>query len=124
MNATNTLLLTAPPYVFAGFWYWGETWYSDRKNTMYPVILVCIGTASITYIISLATTNFGARYFALMFMPCGSGTSLITLYYDPFADATVGPQLMLYKTINHHLPRPVAKRAAAVALLNSIGGVS
>jgi hypothetical protein len=31
---------------------------------------------------------------------------------------------MLYKTINHHLPRPVAKRAAAVALLNSIGGVS
>ena len=31
---------------------------------------------------------------------------------------------MLYKTINHHLPRPVAKRAAAVAMLNSIGGTA
>lgn len=73
-SSTNTLLLTAPPYVFAGVWYWFETWYSDRRNTIYPVILVCIATASMTYIISLATTNFGARYFALMLMPCGSGT--------------------------------------------------
>lgn len=36
----------------------------------------------------------------------------------------MGPQLMLYKTINHHLPRPIAKRAAAIALLNAIGGTS
>lgn len=31
---------------------------------------------------------------------------------------------MLYKTINQHLPRPIAKRAAAVALMNSIGGTA
>ncbi|WVW81041.1 hypothetical protein I302_103032 [Kwoniella bestiolae CBS 10118] len=107
-NSINTLLLTAPPYVFAGFFYCGLTWYSDRKNTMYTPILFCLCLASITYIISLATTNTAARYTAMIFMPSGS----------------VGPQLLLYKTINHHMPRPVAKRAAAIAMMNAIGGTS
>lgn len=40
----------------------------------------------------------------------------------PFA--SVGPQLLLYKTINLHLARPVSKRAAASALVNAIGGTS
>lgn len=40
----------------------------------------------------------------------------------PFA--SVGPQLLLYKTINLHLARPVAKRAAASALVNAIGGTA
>lgn len=56
----------------------------------------------------MATLNTGARYTAMMLMPC----------------ASVGPQLLLYKTINQHLPRPVAKRAAAIAMLNSIGGAA
>lgn len=30
----------------------------------------------------------------------------------------------MYKTINHHMPRPIAKRAAAIAMLNAIGGTS
>jgi hypothetical protein len=40
----------------------------------------------------------------------------------PFA--SVGPQLLLYKTINLHLARPISKRAAASALVNAIGGTS
>ncbi|WVF70353.1 hypothetical protein IAT40_005143 [Kwoniella sp. CBS 6097] len=107
-NNIKTLLLTAPPYVFAGFYYCGLTWYSDRRNSMYFPILFCLCLASITYIISLATTNTAARYTAMIFMPSGS----------------VGPQLLLYKTINHHMPRPVAKRAAAIAMMNAIGGTS
>lgn len=31
---------------------------------------------------------------------------------------------MLYKTVNLHLARPYPKRAAAIALLNAIGGTS
>ena len=70
--------------------------------------MVCIATSVVTYIIAMTTLNTGARYTAMMFMPWTS----------------VGPQLLLYKTINHHMPRPIAKRAAAVAMLNAIGGTS
>lgn len=56
----------------------------------------------------MATTNVGARYFSMMVLPF----------------ASVGPQILLYKTINLHLARPTAKRAAASALVNAIGGTS
>ena len=60
------------------------------------------------YIIPMATTNTGARYLSMMILPF----------------ASVGPQILLYKTINLHLARPVSKRAAASALVNAIGGTS
>lgn len=60
------------------------------------------------YIIPMSTDNIGARYFAMMILPF----------------ASVGPQILMYKTINLHLARPVAKRAAASALVNAIGGTS
>lgn len=81
---------------------------SQRKNTVYPIILVLISIATTTYLIPMATTNVGARYFAMMIMPF----------------ASVGPQILLYKTINLHIARPTTKRAAATALVNSIGGTS
>ncbi|KAK6075378.1 TNA1 is necessary for nicotinic acid import into the cell [Seiridium cupressi] len=60
------------------------------------------------YIIPMSTTNVGARYFSMMILPF----------------ASVGPQLLLYKTINLHLARPISKSAAASALVNAIGGTS
>ncbi|KAI9152345.1 transporter [Paramyrothecium foliicola] len=107
-ESTITLLLTAPPYVLAGAVYYVLMWYSDRKNTAYPIILMCIAIAVVMYIIPLATVNVGARYFSMMILPF----------------ASVGPQLVLYKTINLHLARPTSKRAAASALVNAIGGTS
>jgi hypothetical protein len=105
---TISLLLTAPPYILAGFVYYGITYYSDRKNTVYPIILVCISIAIGMYIIPMATVDVGARYFSMMILPF----------------ASVGPQILLYKTINLHLTRPVSKRAAASALANAIGGTA
>ncbi|KAH7139577.1 major facilitator superfamily domain-containing protein [Dendryphion nanum] len=107
-SSTISLLLTAPPYVLAAGVYYYLMWYSDRKNTAYPIILVCIATACCMYIIPMATTNVGARYFSMMILPF----------------ASVGPQLVLFKTINLHLARPVSKRAAASALVNALGGTS
>jgi hypothetical protein len=60
------------------------------------------------YIIPMATLDVGARYFSMMILPFSS----------------VGPQILLYKTINLHLARPISKRAAASALVNAIGGTS
>ncbi|KAH8894708.1 putative pantothenate transporter [Thozetella sp. PMI_491] len=107
-SSTVSLLLTAPPYVLAGIVYYGLMFYSDRKNTVYPMILICISIACIMYIIPMTTLNVGARYFSMMILPF----------------ASVGPQLLLYKTINLHLARPTSKRAAASALVNAIGGTS
>ncbi|KAF2625129.1 MFS general substrate transporter [Macroventuria anomochaeta] len=107
-KGTTSLLLTAPPYILAGIVYYWLMWYSDRKNTAYPLILACIVTTCGMYVIPMATLNVGARYFSMMILPF----------------ASVGPQLVLYKTINLHLARPTAKRAAASALVNAIGGTS
>ncbi|KAI7788001.1 Major facilitator superfamily [Diaporthe eres] len=107
-SQTISLLLTAPPYILAGFVYYGITFYSDRKNTVYPIIIMCIAIATGMYIIPMATSNVGARYFSMMILPF----------------ASVGPQILLYKTMNLHLARPVSKRAAASALINAIGGTS
>jgi sugar phosphate permease len=107
-SSTISLLLTAPPYVLAGFVYYVLMFYSDRKNTVYPIIIICICIACVMYIIPMVTLNVGARYFSMMILPF----------------ASVGPQLLLYKTINLHLARPVSKRAAASALVNAIGGTS
>jgi MFS family permease len=107
-SSTISLILTAPPYILAGAVYYVLMWYSDRKNTAYPIILGCISISVVMYVIPMSTTSIGARYFSMMILPF----------------ASVGPQLLLYKTINLHLARPVAKRAAASALVNAIGGTS
>ncbi|KNG83190.1 putative pantothenate transporter [Aspergillus nomiae NRRL 13137] len=107
-NNTITLLLTAPPYILAGAVYYVLMYYSDRNNTVYPIIQLCVAIAIVMYIIPMATLNVGARYFSMVILPF----------------ASVGPQLLLYKTINLHLARPVSKRAAASALVNAIGGTS
>lgn len=107
-NNTISLLLTAPPYILAGAVYYGIMFYSDRKNTVYPIILICVAISVAMYIVPMSTLNVGARYFSMVILPF----------------ASVGPQLLLYKTINLHLARPVSKRAAASALVNAIGGTS
>lgn len=107
-SKTISLLLTAPPYILAAFIYYGITFWSDRKNTVYPIIIGCIAIAMVMYIIPMSTDNVGARYFSMMILPF----------------ASVGPQILMYKTINLHLARPISKRAAASALVNAIGGTS
>lgn len=107
-SRTITLLLTAPPYILAGFVYYGISWFSDKRNTIYPIIMCLLPLSAVMYVIPMATTNTGARYFSMMIQPFSS----------------VGSQILLFKTINLHLPRPIAKRAAASALVNAIGGTS
>ncbi|KAL1902336.1 hypothetical protein Sste5346_001312 [Sporothrix stenoceras] len=103
-----TLLLTAPPYVLAAIVFYIISYISDRKNVMYIIIVSCLGVAVVAYIIALSTLNTGARYFAMMLMP----------------SVCSGPQIMLYKTLHLHMARPFPKRAAGVAMINAIGGLS
>ncbi|GFZ48491.1 hypothetical protein JCM24511_06239 [Saitozyma sp. JCM 24511] len=107
-NTTITLLLTAPPYIFACFVFYGLTVYSDRKGVFYWPLMICLFIGIAVYIIALSTLNTGARYFAMMFT----------------AISNVVPQLFLYNTMSLHIARPYPKRAAGLALMNAIGGTS
>lgn len=80
----------------------------QRTNHIYWIIIAILSTSVVVYIIPLTTTSTGGLYTSMMFMPWVS----------------VASQLLLYKCINHHMPRPVAKRAAAVAMVNGIGGTA
>lgn len=105
-NSTISLLLTVPPYVLAGGVYYVIMFYSHHQNTVYPLIPMCLAISVVAYIIPISTTNVSARRFSMMILPF----------------ASVGPQLLLCKTINMHLARPISKRAAASALANAFGG--
>lgn len=75
---------------------------------MYVIICGALAVACVAYIIPLATLSIPARYFAIMLMP----------------SVVACPQVMIYKTMNLHMARPYPKRAAGVAMINSIGGIS
>ncbi|KAJ5638897.1 MFS transporter [Penicillium herquei] len=107
-DETMTLVLTAPPYLFACFYFYFLSWWSDRTGALYWPIILSLALGVVGFVVSLATTNTGARYFAIMLFP----------------SATIGPQIPIYKTLNLHMARPYPKRAAGVALLNAIGGTS
>ncbi|WWC63807.1 uncharacterized protein I303_106412 [Kwoniella dejecticola CBS 10117] len=107
-NSIDTLLLTAPPYIFAIFVFYGLTWLVDRNNKIYITLMCMLAVSVVAFVIAIATLNIGARYFAMMLIP----------------STAVGPQIFLIKTINIHVARPYKKRAAAVAMVNSIGGLA
>ncbi|KAH8180277.1 major facilitator superfamily protein [Sarocladium implicatum] len=107
-NKSNTMLLTAPPMVLAAICCYLVSWYSDRKDAILPIFCAALATAVVAYIIPLATVNTAGRYVAMMLMP-----SVVAI-----------PQIMIYKTMNLHMARPYPKRAAGVAMINSIGGIS
>jgi hypothetical protein len=101
----------------------------QRKDNMYTPIMFCIGVMVVALVVPLATLNTGARYFAMMLMPSAAGESEVCTQRSHSAltltlPCPVGPQVLLYKTLNLHLARPYPKRAAGTALLNAIGGTS
>ncbi|KAK4540334.1 hypothetical protein LTR36_009291 [Oleoguttula mirabilis] len=106
-NHTVSLLLVAPPYMFMVFWSLGHGIVSDRfKNRfwffLYPIPLVFAGA-----FIFMFCEGFGPRYFSLFLLI--------------FIFATNGT---LYAWIANAIPRPPAKRAAALAFVNSVGNAA
>ncbi|GKT50998.1 putative transporter [Colletotrichum spaethianum] len=106
-NNTITLVLTAPPYIFAALGSLVNAWHSDRsKERGYhfagPIAFGCIG-----YVICLATENRNARY----------GASFIYV-----AGMYVANPLVSTWTSNT-MGRTPEKRAISVALVNVLGQI-
>ncbi|KAK5194178.1 hypothetical protein LTR20_006130 [Exophiala xenobiotica] len=105
---TNTLLLTAGPYLVAVFAAILNSWCSDRfRNCSYFIIWPLVA-AIIGCIIIATSSDVGARYFA-MFLMIAAGHS---------ANAVV------IAWVQKTFIRPRTKRAVTIAFVNCIGGFS
>jgi hypothetical protein len=105
---TETLLLTAPPYLLSCIVALLVSLSADRTGERYFHFTVPLWTSVAGFIISASTTNLGARYFSMMIMLPGVYTAF-----------TIG-----LTWAANTLPRPPAKRAAAMALCNCISNCS
>ncbi|KAL4866893.1 hypothetical protein BDV12DRAFT_172237 [Aspergillus spectabilis] len=97
-----TLLMSAPPWVFSCLFSLCVAWSSDRHQEKFWHIVgpICVGLVG--FIISMSTLNVAARYVAL-FLQAASYAGFI----------------VFYSWISTSFPRPPAKRAVAIALINA-----
>ncbi|KAK3663318.1 hypothetical protein LTR22_005976 [Elasticomyces elasticus] len=106
-DSTISLVLVAPPYIFMVIWSLCHGIASDKVGNrfwffLYPIPLTIIGALLFMFV-----DGFGGRYFSLFLLV--------------FVFATNGT---IYAWIANAIPRPPAKRAAALAFVNSIGNAA
>ncbi|PSN75048.1 pantothenate transporter liz1 [Corynespora cassiicola Philippines] len=104
----ETLLLTAPPYVLAVITTFVNAWHADRtgERFFHIVLPLCVGVAA--FILAAATSSTAPRYVAMMLMVPGVYTGYV----------------VALAWISNSLPRPAAKRAAALAFINAVSNTS
>lgn len=106
-NHIVSLLLVAPPYIFMVIWSFGHSLASDRVGNRFWFFVYPIPISIVGFIIFMTTDSFGPRYFSLFLMN--------------FVFAINGT---IYAWIANAIPRPPAKRAAALAFINSVGNAA
>ncbi|KAL1967461.1 hypothetical protein VTN77DRAFT_3246 [Rasamsonia byssochlamydoides] len=104
----ETLLLTAPPYVLAVITAFLNAWHADRTGERYFHITLPLYVSVAAFIIAAATTSVGPRYLSMMLMVPGVYTGYV----------------VALGWISNTLPRPPAKRAAALAFINAVSNAS
>lgn len=104
----ESLLLTAPPYVLAVILVYLNSWHADRTGERYLHVVLPLLVLIVAYILAMATTGTAPRYVAMMLMP----SSLYSSYVVSLA------------WISNSLPRPPAKRAAALAAINAMSNAT
>ncbi|KAK8048523.1 hypothetical protein PG994_010253 [Apiospora phragmitis] len=107
-NNVVSLLLTAPPYVLTVIASMINAWHADRTGERYWHIAVPLVVNMAANIIAATTTSLGPRYLSMMLM--------VPSVYSAFVVALAW--------ISNTLPRPPAKRAAALAFINAVSNSS
>jgi hypothetical protein len=103
-SQTISLLLVAPPYVFMVFYSFAHCYMSDRLGNRFWFLAYPVGVSIIGFVVFMTTDSFGPRYFSFFLMN--------------FVFAQNGT---IYAWMSSAIPRPPAKRAAALAIINSVG---
>ncbi|KZZ92832.1 Major facilitator superfamily domain, general substrate transporter [Moelleriella libera RCEF 2490] len=97
-----TLLMSSPPWLFSCIVSLINAWHADRTQEKFWHIVGPIVVGLVGFVISMSTSNIAARYVAL-FLQAGSYAGFI----------------VFYSWISSSFPRPPAKRAVAIALVNA-----
>ncbi|KGO42789.1 Major facilitator superfamily domain, general substrate transporter [Penicillium expansum] len=97
-----TLLMSAPPWVFSCIVSVINAWHADKTQEKFWHVIGPIGMGTVGFVICMATSNVAARYVAL-FLQAGSYAGFI----------------VFYSWISSSFPRPPAKRAVAIAMINA-----
>ncbi|KAN0081227.1 Major facilitator superfamily domain containing protein [Tylopilus felleus] len=101
-NTTITLLMAAPPWVFASMCCVINAWNCDRTGERFFHMAVWWWAIIVGYIIALSTMSTGGRYFSLFLM----ATGYLTLNW-----------------VSNAIPRPPAKRSVAMGMVNGFGNL-
>lgn len=104
----NTLLLTVPPYALGVITCCLNAWHSDRTGEKYLHVTLPLFLAVVSFVLAASTTSVVPRYISMMLMIPGVYTGYV----------------VALGWISSTIPRPPAKRAAALALVNSISNAS
>ncbi|KPM45736.1 hypothetical protein AK830_g759 [Neonectria ditissima] len=101
-GSTTTLLLTAPPYFFAFVVSLSISFHAGHKKERGWHIAVPLTFAVLGNILAMFVPSTGGRYFSMFLLTAGS--------YAPYS--------LCVSWLSASLPRPRAKRAAALAIVN------
>ncbi|KAH8106014.1 MFS general substrate transporter [Cristinia sonorae] len=101
-NSTVTLLLCAPPWVFATIIAFICCRHSDKTGDRFWHIAIPLFFGIVGFVIAISTMNTAARYIALFLMAQSYAGFIIFLTW-----------------ISNSIPRPPSKRAVALALINA-----
>ncbi|KAL4889021.1 major facilitator superfamily domain-containing protein [Aspergillus ambiguus] len=104
-NETITLLLTAPPYFFAFICSLVISFHAAHKKERGFHIAIPLLFSLLGNLLAMFVPTTGGRYFSMFLMTAGS--------YSPYN--------LCVSWLSSSLPRPRAKRAAALAILNLMG---
>ncbi|THU76355.1 MFS general substrate transporter [Dendrothele bispora CBS 962.96] len=105
-STTIALLLAAPPWIFATVTCIASAWHADRTGERYFHIAGWWWGVIVGFIIALCTMNTAGRYVSMFLMAIGYSGFAMTLVW-----------------VSNVIPRPPAKRAAAIGLVNGIGNL-
>lgn len=104
----SSLLLTAPPYILAVITTLANAWHADRTGERYFHVVLPLTVGVVAFILGAATTSLAPRYVAMMLMVPGVYTGYV----------------VILAWISNTIPRPPAKRAAALAAINAVSNCS
>lgn len=105
-STTITLLMAAPPWLFATIVCCFNALHADKTGERFFHIAGWWWVVVVGYIISLSTMSVGPRYFSMFLMASGYAGFALTMVW-----------------VSNAIPRPPAKRAAAIGLANGFGNL-
>ncbi|KAH8115418.1 MFS general substrate transporter [Phellopilus nigrolimitatus] len=105
-STTISLLLAAPPWIWATIVCCLNALHADKSGERFYHIAVPWWGVIIGYIIGVSTFSVGGRYVAMFLMASGYAGFALTLVW-----------------VSNAIPRPPAKRAAAIGIVNGFGNI-